>query len=99
MRDAHQQHREVVQVTVKKVRRRLVRAGRHSARNLARWRPTPVVGALLVGAILGVGATGAIAAVSGPDESRGDRGVIMQQFQPGPDQEHPGHGLGGDHPD
>lgn len=84
---------------VTKARRHAMRAIRHGARNLARWRPTPVVGALLLGAVLGVGATGAIAAVSGPDDLRGDRGVITQHFQPGPNQEHPGHGPGGDHPD
>lgn len=86
-------------VQVRRVRRRIVRVARRSARDLARWRPMPVVGALLLGAVLGVGVTGAVAAVSGPDEARGDRGVITQQFDPGAGHEYAGHGPGDDHPD
>ena len=86
-------------VRVRKIRRRIVRVARHAGRDLARWRPTPVVGALLVGAVLGLGVTGAVAAVSGPDEARGDRGVITQQFDPGAGHEHAGHGPGEDRPD
>ncbi len=77
---------------MRKVRRRLVRVTRHAGRDLARWRPTLVVGALLVGAVLGVSATGAIAAVSGSDEARADRGVITQHFESGADHWHPGQG-------
>src|SRR6478672_9044325 len=61
------QNREGCHVRVSKIRRRIVRVARHGGRDLARWRPTPVVGALLVGAVLGLGVTGAVAAVSGPD--------------------------------
>ncbi len=84
---------------VRNIRRRIVRVARHAGRDLARGRPTPVVGALLVGAVLGIGVTGAVATVSGPDEARGDRGVITQQFDPGAGQEHAGHGPGEDRPD
>lgn len=84
---------------VRKVRRRIVRVTRHAGRDLARWRPTPVVGALLVGAVLGLGVTGAVAAASGPDDARGDRGVITQRFVPGAGPEHAGHGPGDDRPD
>src|ERR1700712_343942 len=81
-------------VLVMKIRRRIVRVARHTGRDLALKRPTPVVGALLVGAVLGLGVTGAVVAVSGPDEARGDRGVITQQFDPGAGQEDAGHGPG-----
>lgn len=84
---------------VRKVRRRVARFGRHAGRDLARWRPTPVVGALLVGAVLGIGATGAVSAVSGQDETRGGRGEVTQQFDSGAGQEYPGRGPGEDHPD
>ena len=84
---------------VRKIRRRIVRVARHAGRNLARRRPTPAVGALLVGAVLGLGVTGAVAAASGPDEARGDRGAITQQFDPGAGHEHSDHGPDDDHPD
>ena len=88
---------------VGKIRRRIVRVARHTGRDLARWRPTPVVGALLVGAVLGLGVTGAVAAALGPDEARGDRGVIAQQLDPGaghePPGDGPGDGPGDDRPD
>jgi hypothetical protein len=84
---------------VRKIRRRFVRVARHTGRDLARRRPTPVVGALLVGAVLGLGVTGVIAAVSGPDEAWGDRDVITQHFDPAAGHEHAGHGPDEDHPD
>ena len=84
---------------VMKIRRRIVRVARHTGRDLALRRPTPVVGALLVGAVLGLGVTGAVVAVSGPDEARGDRDLLTQQFEPGAGHEHAGHRPGEDRPD
>lgn len=75
---------------VRKVRRRIERVARHAGRDLVRWRPTPVVGALLVGAVLGIGVTGAVAAVSGQEETKVDRGAVTQQFDPGAGHEYPG---------
>jgi hypothetical protein len=57
-----------------------------------------VVGALLVGAVLGLGVTGAVAAVSGPDEARGDHGMIAQRFDPDAGRDYSGHGPDNDHP-
>ena len=83
---------------VRKVRRRIVRVARHAGRDLTRWRPTPVMGALLVGTVLGLGVAGAVAEVSGPHEARGDRGVITQKIDPAFGQEHAGDRPGDDRP-
>lgn len=51
-----------------RMQRRARRTARRAMRGVSRWRPTTVVGALFLGAVLGAGVTGAVAVSTGHDD-------------------------------
>jgi len=60
-------------------RRGLAKATRRPVRAVLRYRPSPIVGALVLGVIVGGGLT-AVAAGAITDHSTGDRAVISQSL-------------------